>query len=108
MEYKWRQGATLPAFSHCLTRNRSITAFGESKIAMLFLHNLNLCIASPKSSSVGPPSSFSPWLQVTLPQGYKGADDLWLYHPLTRYTPDKRKRGVRQLREICRTPSLVA
>src|SRR5260221_7583927 len=52
-------------------------------------------IASPKSSSVGPPSSFSPGLQVTLPRGYKGADDLWLYHPLTRSTPDKRKRVVR-------------
>src|SRR5260370_33053971 len=52
-------------------------------------------IASPKSSSVGPPSSFSPRLPVTLPRGYKGADDLWLYHPLTRSTPDKRKRVVR-------------
>ena len=34
------------------------------------------CIASPKSSSVGPSLSFSPWLPVTLPRGYKGANDL--------------------------------
>jgi hypothetical protein len=65
-------------------------------------------IASPKSASVGPPSYFSSWLPVTLPRGYKGADDLWLYPPLTSYTPDKRKRVVRQRKGICRTRSPVA
>jgi short-subunit dehydrogenase len=66
------------------------------------------CIASPKSSSVGPPSSFSPWPPVKLPRGYKDADDLWLSSPLMRSTPDKKKRVVRQRKEICRTRSPVA
>src|SRR5260370_16517803 len=63
------------------------------------------CIASPKSSSVGLPPSCSPWLPVMLPRGYNGAEDLWLSHPLTRYTPDKRKRGVRHRKGICPTRS---
>ena len=42
-----------------------------------------------------------------LRRGYKGTNDLWRYHPLTRTIPDKRKSGVRQRKGICRTRSPV-
>lgn len=41
------------------------------------------CIASPKSSSVGPPSSSSPRLLLELPRCHKRADHLWPNHSST-------------------------
>jgi Sulfotransferase domain len=48
-----------------------------------FRYRTQACIASPKSSTADPPSSFSAWLPVTLPRGYKGADHLWPNHSST-------------------------